>query len=167
MDVIKKYYLTEKDLDNRIDDTDSNDQEMVRFSKTKNKFIFPECDKCKLPKIIHIDKDLQKCDANPTEEDLIAISELKNYLRNNPRLAKFKRLEVSQFQRFLKSTSVSAEETDRLQVENDNDVQEILVVTEEHDSPTIHGAEQEIFRLKNLMKTFDKDKKGDKEQILK
>ena len=77
MDIINKYYLTGENLDKRIEDTDSNDREMVRFSRTENEFVFPECERCKVPKIIHIEKDTQKCDAQVTEEHSIVINELK------------------------------------------------------------------------------------------
>ena len=162
MDTINKYYLTGENLDKRIEDTDSNDREMVRFSRTENEFVFPECERCKVPKIIHIEKDTQKCDAQVTEEHSIVINELKNHLKNSPGLAKFERLEVPQFQRFQRSTSVSEEETDTLQ-----NKQEILVVTEEHDDPALKQIEEHIANIKRALSDATKAKGDHRELILK
>ena len=124
--------------------------------------MFPECERCKVPKIIHIEKDSQKCNAQLTEEHSIVINELKNHLKNSPGLAKFERLEVPQFQRFQRSTSVSEEETDTLQNE-----QEILVVTEEHDDPALKQIEEHIANIKRALSDATKAKGDHRELILK
>ena len=72
------HYLTGYDLERRIADTADNNRALVRFDRQTQQYIFPKCDKCDAPKIIHRQYEFQNCVGTPTKDSIqVMLDELR------------------------------------------------------------------------------------------
>ena len=49
-------FLNGEELEKKIANTEENDRSLVRYDRKNKDFVFPECEKCGAPRIIHRDE---------------------------------------------------------------------------------------------------------------
>ena len=62
-------FLNGEELEKKIANTEENDRSLVRYDRKTKDFVFPECEKCGAPRIIHRDDDFANCESKPSNEE--------------------------------------------------------------------------------------------------
>ena len=58
-------FLNGEELEKKIANTEENDRSLVKYDRKSKDFVFPECGKCRAPRIIHKDDDFVNCESKP------------------------------------------------------------------------------------------------------
>ena len=62
-------FLNGEELEEKIANTEENDRSLVKYDRKSKDFVFPECEKCGAPRIIHKDDDFVNCESKPSKEE--------------------------------------------------------------------------------------------------
>ena len=71
-------YLTGEELEQRIAQTSDNSRSLVRYSRWSREYIFPECNICGAPKIIHRNMEFDTCNGQPSTEFIETMVDMLN-----------------------------------------------------------------------------------------
>ena len=62
-------FLKGEELEKKIANTEENDRSLVKYDRKSKDYLFPECERCGAPRIIHKDDDILNCESKPSDDE--------------------------------------------------------------------------------------------------